>query len=90
MNIINLSDARANLPSLIKKLNNGFDRFIVTVNNKPGAVLIAADELEALEETAEVSTIPGLYESIKKSRQEMGKKNKGIDLSGLEKKYTLN
>ena len=89
MNIISLSDARANLPSLVKKINDGFDRFIVTVNNKPGAVLISAEELESLEETAEVSTIPGFYESLKKSTQEM-KSGKGITLTNLQKKYDLN
>ena len=89
MNIISLSDARANLPSLVKKINDGFDRFIVTVNNKPGAVLISAEELESLEETAEVSTIPGFYESLKKSTQDM-KSGKGITLTNLQKKYDLN
>jgi prevent-host-death family protein len=81
-NLITISDARANLPSLIKKLNKGIDRFLITVNNKPKAVILSLDELESLEETAEVLAIPGAKESIVEGF-EQAKQGKGIPLKDL-------
>ena len=59
-NNIAISDARANLPDLVTKINKNLDRAIITVNGQPKAVIVSIDELESLEETAEVlSSIPG-------------------------------
>lgn len=51
---IALSDLRSDLPDVVKQVADGLKRFVVTVSGKPKAVLISADELESLEETAEV------------------------------------
>jgi prevent-host-death family protein len=63
-NLISISDARANLPELITKVSDTLDRITITVNGQPKATLVSAEELEALEETAEVLSIPGAKKSI--------------------------
>jgi len=71
-NNIAISDARANLPDLVTKINKNLDRAIITVNGQPKAVIVSIDELESLEETAEVlSSIPGIKKDIETSRKQI-------------------
>jgi len=81
-NPISISVARANLPELIAKVNDTMDRIIITVNGQPKATLVSAEELESLEETAEILSIPGAKESILRGLKQ-AKNNKGILLSEL-------
>ena len=67
-NTIAISDLRSNLPGFIKRVSGNLERFIVTVSGKPKAVVISADELESLEETAEILAIPKALQEIKKGR----------------------
>lgn len=64
-NFVSVSAARANLPDLVKDVNTKLDRVVITVNGKPRAALLSLEELEAIEETAEILAIPGALESIK-------------------------
>ena len=82
-NPIAISDARANLPKLVDDVSKNIDRVIITVNGDPKAVILSMEELEALEETAEVLTIPHIKEDIKKSRRQI-KKGQFIPLSALK------
>lgn len=82
-NVISISDARMNLPNLISKVSNNLSRITITVNGQPKAILLSAEELEALEETAEVLAIPGAKQSMKQGLKE-AKKGKGTPLSQLE------
>jgi len=77
MDTVAISDLRANLPSLINQVSNQFKRFIVTVSGQPKAVVISLDELESLEETAEILSIPGAYKTIKKALKEFELAKKG-------------
>lgn len=86
--IINISDARARLPKLVDEVGEGVSRFLITVNSKPKAVLVGIEELEALEETAEILSIPGADKSIRKGYSE-AKKGEGISLSELQKRYKI-
>ena len=82
-NIIAISDARANLPDLVTKIDKNLDRTIITVNGKPKVVMLSVEELESLEETAEVlSTIPGIKKDIETSRKQI-KKGQFTPLSDL-------
>lgn len=86
MNIIAVSDLRMNLPSLIKEVSNKLKRFVITVSGKPKAVVMSLDELESLEETAEILSIPGALKKINESRKQV-REGKYITLKELEKKY---
>lgn len=83
-NNIAISDARANLPDLVTKINKNLDRAVITVNGQPKAVIVSIDELESLEETAEVlSSIPGIKKDIETSRKQI-KKGEFTPLSDLK------
>lgn len=82
-NQIPISDVRANLPNLVDKVNKYLDRVVITVNGKPKATLVSAEELESLEETAKIMTIPNIIKDIAKSREQI-KKGQYIPLSELK------
>jgi prevent-host-death family protein len=48
---ISLAEAKAHLSELVGRVDRQHDRVTVTVHGKPSAVLLAPDDLEALEET---------------------------------------
>ncbi len=81
-NLMSISDVRSNLPDLVTKVSNNLSRVTITVNGQPKAILVSAEELESLEETAEVLAIPGAKNSIKKGLEE-AKKGQGTPLSAL-------
>ena len=78
-----ISDARATLPDLVNKVSKNMDRVTITVNGKPKAVVLSPEELESLEETAEILAIPGALESIKKGKEQI-KKGQFVKLADLK------
>lgn len=80
--LIAISDARAHLPELVTKINKNLDRAVITVSGKPKAVILSIDELESLEETAEILAIPYIKRDIQKSRRQI-KKGEFTSLSNL-------
>jgi prevent-host-death family protein len=79
---MSISDVRANLPDLVTKVSDTLGRVTITVNGQPKAILVSAEELESLEETAEILAIPGAKKSIKEGLKE-AKNGKGTPLSAL-------
>lgn len=82
-NLIPISDARAHLQELVNKVNQNLDRVIITINGQPKATLVSLEELESLEETAEILAIPGAKNRIQKGAKQI-KKGEFIPLSDLE------
>ena len=80
---MSISDVRQHLPNLVSKVNKYLDRVIITVKGQPKATLISAEELESLEETAEILAIPGAEKDILTGIRE-AKKGLGIPLSELK------
>jgi len=80
---MSISDARQQLPDIVSKVNKYMDRVTITVKGQSKATLISAEELESLEETAEVLAIPGAEKSILAGIKE-AKKGLGIPLSELK------
>jgi len=83
-NLVPISGARANLPELVNKVNKNMDRFVITVNGQPKAVLVSEEELASFEETAEISAIPGALKRIKKGEKQI-KKGQFVTLEDLDK-----
>lgn len=81
---ISISNARANLPDLVKKVSENYDRIIITSHGKPTAAVISVEELESLEETAQVLAIPGIVEDIRKSEEQI-KKGEVVRLEDIDK-----
>lgn len=86
MEMIAISELRANLPKLINRVSEKLDRLVITVSGKPKAVVISPEELESLEETAEILATPGALEAIRKSQKEI-KEGKFITLEEFERKH---
>ncbi|MDO8657309.1 MAG: type II toxin-antitoxin system prevent-host-death family antitoxin [Candidatus Levybacteria bacterium] len=83
-NLVAISDARANLPELVNKVNKNLERFVITINGQPKAVLVSEEELESLEETAEILAIsPNIKKDLEKSEKQI-KEGKFIFLSDLK------
>lgn len=83
MDTISISDLRNNLPSLIKDIAVKLNRLVITVSGKPKAVVMSLEEMESLQETAEILAIPGSWQKIKKGSQE-AKEGKGIPLDKFD------
>lgn len=77
MDTIAISDLRSNLPDIINKVSKNLSRIVVTVSGKPKAVVLSLEEVESLEETAEILSIPNAYEMIKKGERQ-AKKGEGV------------
>ncbi|HUW21214.1 MAG TPA: type II toxin-antitoxin system prevent-host-death family antitoxin [Candidatus Bathyarchaeia archaeon] len=88
METVAISNFRSNLPTFISQVEKKLKRFVVAVSGKPKAVVMSLEELESLEETAEVLSIPDALKSIKEARRQI-RKGKYITLKKLEKKYQL-
>lgn len=72
-NLVAISDARMNLPEIVTNIHKTMDRAIITVNGQPKVVMVSIDELESLEETAKVLTIPNIKKDIQRSRVQIRK-----------------
>ncbi len=68
--IVPFTEAKAHLSELVERTSREHERFIVTRNGRPEAVLISPDDLASLEETVEILQDKALLESIRKSRRE--------------------
>lgn len=83
MDTIAISDLRSNLPDIINKVSKNLSRIVVTVSGKPKAVVLSLEEVESLEETAEILSIPNAYEMIKKGERQ-AKKGEGVLLREIK------
>lgn len=82
-NLVAISDARANLPELVNKVNKNMDRVVITINGQPKAVLVSEEELSSLEETAEIfAENPNIIKDLKKSEKQI-KEGKFVLLKDL-------
>jgi antitoxin YefM len=64
------TEAKAHLSDLVDRTLREHERFIVTRNGRPAAVLISPDDLESLEETVDILRDQALVRSVRKSREE--------------------
>ncbi len=64
------TEAKAHLSDLVDRALREHERFVLTRNGRPAAVLLSPEDLESLEETVEVLQDRPLLESIRKSRRE--------------------
>ncbi|KKP67411.1 MAG: Prevent-host-death family protein [Candidatus Roizmanbacteria bacterium GW2011_GWA2_35_19] len=84
MNTIAISQFRADLPKLINDVDVYMKRLIITVSGKSKAVVMSMEELESLEETAKIMSIPGAKASIMRGYKQ-AKMNQGISFKKLVK-----
>lgn len=83
-----ISEARTKLPTLVDRANRLMDEYIITVNGKPAAVIMSADEYESWKETTEIMSDPELMQAIKEGEAQL-EKGEYITLEELEKELGL-
>jgi len=67
---IPFTEAKAHLSDLVDRTSREHERFVVTRNGRPAAVLVSPEDLESLEETVDILQDRALLESIRTSRRE--------------------
>jgi antitoxin YefM len=65
-----VTEAKAHLSELVDRTSREHERFVLTRNGRPAAVLISPDDLQSLEETVDILQDRPLLDSIRKSRRE--------------------
>lgn len=79
-----ITEARADLTNLVNRANKNLDEYIVTVNGRPAAVIMSANEYESWKETNEILADPELMKSVKQGEKEI-KDGKGISFEDFKK-----
>ncbi|MEW6407701.1 MAG: type II toxin-antitoxin system Phd/YefM family antitoxin [Patescibacteria group bacterium] len=72
--IIPASQARMNLFDIIKKIQQPETRFIITIDGRPKAVMISADEWESIVATLDIATDPKMVKAIKRGEKDIKEK----------------
>jgi antitoxin YefM len=72
MKTVTLAEARQSFSSLISEVESFDEHVMITKNGKPTAVIISADEWEAIEDTAFWLKVPGIQDDIAEARGTTG------------------
>ncbi len=67
---IPVTEAKAHLSDLVDRTSREHERFVLTRNGRPVAILLSPEDLESLEETVEILQDRALLDSIRRSRRE--------------------
>lgn len=68
-----LAEAKAHLSELVARAGSEHERFTVTVHGRPAAVLLAVDDLEALEETIAVLSDASVVRALDQADGELAR-----------------
>jgi antitoxin YefM len=68
---LSLAEVKAHLSELVGRVSREHDRVTVTVHGKPSAVLVAVEDLEALEETIAVLSDSEAMSQLQASEAEL-------------------
>lgn len=77
-----LAEAKAHLSELVARAGNEHERITVTVHGRPLAVLLAVDDLEALEETIAVLSDSAALRALAEADAELAR-GEGEDQESL-------
>jgi len=77
-----LAEAKAHLSELVARAGTEHERFTVTVHGRPTAVLLAVDDLEALEETIAVLSDSAALRALAEADAELAR-GEGEDQESL-------
>ncbi|NOZ04316.1 MAG: type II toxin-antitoxin system Phd/YefM family antitoxin [FCB group bacterium] len=82
------TEARTKFLNLIKASDQSLDRFVITVQGVPKAVLLSYEDFMELEEELEIlAQNPNFFEDRKRAHQEY-KKGETVILEELSKEFT--
>ena len=66
-----LANVKAHLSAIVGSVHDTHERVVITRNGEPAAVLIAPDDLAALEETLEILCDPALMAELAEARADI-------------------
>jgi len=66
-----ITEARANLTSLVDRAKKRLDEYIITVNGRPAAIITSVDEYDGWKETNEILADKKLMRDIRQSEKEI-------------------
>jgi len=76
-----ISEAKAHLSDLAKRVRLQHERITLTRNGEPEAVLVSVDDLEGLEMTLEILADGAAAGRISESLAALGRGEQGVDLA---------
>lgn len=68
---VSLADAKSRLSEVVDRVEGEHDRIVITRHGKPAAVLIATEDLEALEETLDLLSDPEAMASLRRAEKDI-------------------
>ena len=80
--VMSLAEVKAHLSELVGRVNTHHERVTVTVHGRPSAVLVAVEDLEALEETIAVLSDTEALRQLTASDAELAR-GEGEDIESL-------
>jgi antitoxin YefM len=69
---VTLAEARQSLSALINEVEAFDEHVMITKNGRPTAVIISADEWEAIEDTAFWRSVPNIADDLAEARSDVG------------------
>jgi antitoxin YefM len=73
MTTIPLADAKARLSAVLDGVRDTHERVVITRNGRPEAVIMSVSDLESLEETLDLLSMPGAVDEINAAEAEIAR-----------------
>jgi prevent-host-death family protein len=83
-----LAEAKKNLSSIVKDVEEKYDRFTVTRNGVDKAVILSSEEFEGLLETLDVLSSREEREAVARAREQV-KRGETMPLDAVKQKHRL-
>lgn len=86
--LVSISDAKARLSELARRVRHHHERITFTRNGEPEAVLLSVDDLEGLEMTLEILSDSRAAARISESLAALDRGDDGVDLATVRADLT--
>jgi antitoxin YefM len=83
-----LAEAKKNLSSMVKDVEEKYDRFTITKNGVSKAVILSSEEFEGLLETLDILSNKAEREAVARAKAQV-RRGETISLESLKKKHKL-
>jgi prevent-host-death family protein len=85
---VSLSEAKARLSELVRRVRQQHERITLTHNGEPEAVLLSVDDLEGMEMTLEILGDTDAVARISESLAGLGRGEPGVDMTTVRQDLT--
>lgn len=66
-----ITEVRQRFPALVSRIARGLDKYVITVNGRPAAMMISVDEYESWRETNEILADKKLMKDIQEAEKDI-------------------